>query len=197
MKPFSQACKNNSSAILNHLSRLLVDARTLLEIGSGTGQHAVYFAEALNDLTWQTSDLIDNHKGIHAWIHDAQLKNVLPPVELDIAQSQDVKNTYDAVFMANTLHIMPSSTVEIGLQAIPHYLNKNGLLIVYGPFNYNGEFTSDSNARFEQWLQATDTKRGIRDFEWVNALAKEAGLTLREDNPMPANNRLLVWQYVS
>ena len=195
IKPFSQACENNSSAILAHLSRLLTNTHSLLEIGSGTGQHGVYFAEGLPHLRWQTSDLIDNHPGIQAWIDDANLTNLLPPLAVDMAKKPALTQTYDAIFMANTLHIMSAKTVKRCLQALPNYLNQGGLLVVYGPFNYCGEFTSDSNARFDQWLKAADSERGIRDFEWVDKLVTEGGFTLREDNPMPANNRLLVWTY--
>jgi cyclopropane fatty-acyl-phospholipid synthase-like methyltransferase len=196
IKPFSQACENNGPHILNQLSRLLSTSKNVLEIGSGTGQHAVYFAKALDHLIWQTSDLEENHEGIKLWLDESGLENVPSPITIDVTNYSENTSQYDAIFMANTLHIMSSSAVESCLKQVAmKLLNSEGLLIVYGPFNYDGEYTSESNARFDQWLKAADEERGIREFEWVNKMAGEAGFTFIEDNPMPANNRLLVWRY--
>ncbi|MGH1484701.1 MAG: DUF938 domain-containing protein [Cellvibrionaceae bacterium] len=195
IKPFSQACENNSIPILNQLSRLLADSQTVLEVGSGTGQHAVYFAESLPHVVWQTSDLKENHEGINLWIAESGLDNILPPLIFDVAEKGNNDNTYDAIFMANTLHIMSESVVRKCIKKASKYINENGFLITYGPFNYEGQFTSESNARFDQWLKAADIGRGIRDFEWVNKLAEDRGFTFEEDHPMPANNRLLVWRF--
>lgn len=199
IKPFSQACENNSFPILNHLKRLLPsgEVSTVLEIGSGSGQHAVYFSEALSHLTWQTSDLPENHEGIHLWLEDAGLFNVLPPLIFDAASGLSEQHTYDAIFMANTFHIMSQEAVEHCFQHIPRYLNDGGLLIVYGPFNYDGQFTSESNERFDQWLKAASVERGIRDFEWLDRKAADQGFVFQEDNAMPSNNRLLVWRFNS
>ncbi len=194
IKPFSQACENNAIPILNHLTRLLADAETVLEIGSGTGQHAICFAKALPHLQWQPSDLIDNHEGICLWLDDAGLHNVSPPMDLDLSEPYEDDQRYDAVFMSNTLHIIHWEQVQYGFTQLKKMLNPNGLLLVYGPFNYQGRFTSESNMRFEQWLKAIDPDRGIRDFERVNRLAQSNGLSFEEDNAMPANNRLLVWR---
>ncbi len=194
-KPYSAACANNSAAILKQLSRLLIKAKSVLEIGSGTGQHAAYFAEGLQHLIWQTSDVIDNHEGINCWVAEAELSHLLAPITLDVTQDMELESRYDAIFMANTLHIMPWSVVEKCLKKASMYLNTNGLLIVYGPFNYNGKFTSGSNQQFDQHLKESNFERGIRDFEKVDQLATSLGFSFKEDNAMPANNRLVAWQF--
>ena len=194
-KPYSAACANNSAAILMQLSRLLIKPQSVLEIGSGTGQHAAYFAEGLQHLIWQTSDVIDNHEGINCWVAEAELSHLLAPIALDVTQDMALESRYDAIFMANTLHIMPWSAVEKCIKKASMYLKPNGQLIVYGPFNYNDKFTSDSNQQFDRHLRASNVERGIRDFEKVDQLATSCGFSLQEDNIMPANNRLVVWQF--
>jgi cyclopropane fatty-acyl-phospholipid synthase-like methyltransferase len=194
IKPYSTACANNSDAILNELSRLLIQTKTVLEIGSGTGQHAVHFASHLKHLIWQTSDRVDNHQGINCWVDESTLNNLLAPIVFDVTQDAVLDTSYDAIFMANTLHIMSWSVVGQCIKKASSYLTTNGLLIVYGPFNYKGEFTSTSNQQFDQHLKASNAECGIRDFEKINRLAGDAGLCLKEDKAMPANNRLLVWQ---
>jgi cyclopropane fatty-acyl-phospholipid synthase-like methyltransferase len=193
-KPYSAACEKNSDAILNDLTRLLIKTKSVLEIGSGTGQHAVYFASHLKHLIWQTSDVVDNHQGINCWLDEAQLNNLLAPIIFDVTQDTLLDKSYDAIYMANTLHIMSWPTVEQCIKKASRALNAKGLLIVYGPFNYKGEFTSASNQQFDLHLKASNAERGIRDFEKVNRLASDAGFFLKEDNTMPSNNRLLVWQ---
>ena len=165
----------------------------MLEIGSGTGQHAVHFAAAMPWLAWQCSDRADNLPGIAAWRDEAALANTPPAIELDV-DGPWPKNGFDAVFTANSLHIMGWPQVEAFFAGVGKVLQEDGLLIVYGPFNYGGEFTSDSNRAFDQWLKDRDPASGIRDFEAVDALARAIGLALVEDNAMPANNRALVWQ---
>lgn len=193
MKPFSQACENNKTPILNHLKSFFADRKTVLEVGSGTGQHAVYFAEQLPHLSWQCGDLLENHSGIQQWVNEAQLPNVLAPVALDADSAEWSAGQFDAVFSANTLHIMSWLQVQRTFQHLNKVLLPKAKLAIYGPFNYNGEFTSDSNARFDQWLKQNVAHQGIRDFEAVNQLAGEIGLQLVDDHPMPANNRLLCW----
>lgn len=194
LKPFSQACENNAPSILAHLKRILADVDSLLEIGSGTGQHAAIFGKGLPHLHWQTSDLIENHEGICLWLDEAALNNVSPPIELDVTEEHGEDEKYDALFMSNTLHIFSWAEVEQCFTQSVKLLNPNGILIVYGPFNYHGRFTSESNMRFDQWLKAANPHRGIRDFERVDKVAREFGLLFEEDNAMPANNRLLVWR---
>ncbi len=193
-KPFSQACENNKQPILTVLQRWLTQPATVLEIGSGTGQHAVHFAANLPHLNWQTSDLPENHGAIHQWMNEAALANIQPPLTLDVAAEQWPIKNIDAIFTANTLHIMSWAHVQAFFSNLSKVLADDALLLVYGPFNYEGKYTSDSNARFDVWLKDQGSERGIRDFEAVNKLAEEAGLKLQEDNAMPANNRLLVWK---
>lgn len=192
-KPFAPSCERNQGPILDVLQRHLGDTRRVLEVGSGTGQHAVHFAAAMPWLTWQTSDRADNLPGITAWLDDMALPNTPLTIELDV-DGPWPDATFDAVFTANSLHIMGWPQVEAFFAGVGQVLAKGGLLIVYGPFNYGGEFTSDSNRTFEQWLKDRDAASGIRDLEAVDALARRIGLLLLEDNAMPANNRGLVWR---
>lgn len=191
--PFAPSCERNQGPILEVLQRHLAEARRVLEIGSGTGQHAVHFAAAMPWLTWQSSDRADNLPGIAAWLDEAALPNTPPAVELDVDRRWPAAR-FDAVFTANSLHIMGWPQIEAFFTGVGKVLETDGLLIVYGPFNYGGEFTSDSNRAFEQWLKDRDPASGIRDFEAIDALARRIRLSLVEDNPMPANNRCLVWR---
>ncbi|MDR7068778.1 cyclopropane fatty-acyl-phospholipid synthase-like methyltransferase [Pseudoxanthomonas japonensis] len=195
-KPFAPSCERNQGPILEVLQRHLGDTRRVLEVGSGTGQHAVHFAAAMPWLAWQCSDRADNLPGIAQWLDDAALPNPRQAIELDVDGSWP-RNTFDAVFTANSLHIMGWPQVEAFFAGVGAVLELGGLLTVYGPFNYGGEFTSDSNRAFEQWLKDRDPVSGIRDFEAVDALARGIGLVLIEDNAMPANNRCVVWQRVT
>jgi cyclopropane fatty-acyl-phospholipid synthase-like methyltransferase len=193
-KPFSESCVQNRDPILAVLREWFADRRHVLEIGSGTGQHAVYFAPELPHLVWQTADVPPHHAGIRAWLDDAAPPNVRPPLALDVNDTAWHGGCYDAVFSANTLHIMGWQEVEKCFAGIGSVLEAGGVLAIYGPFNYNGAFTSDSNARFDAWLKARDPASGVRDFEAVDALAREQGLVLQQDIAMPANNRTLIWR---
>ena len=192
-KPYSESCEQNRSPILAVLRAVFADRQHVLEIGSGTGQHAVYFGAELPHLRWQTADVLAHHPGIEAWRTEAALPNVLPPLELDANETGWHSGRYDALFSANTLHIMSVQEVEKCFTGIGQVLEPGGVLAIYGPFNYQGQFTSDSNARFDQWLKSRDPASGIRDFEAVDALARQQGLALLHDHAMPANNRTLVW----
>lgn len=193
-KPYSESSEQNREPILAVLREVFADRRHVLEIGSGTGQHAVYFGAALPHLRWQTADVRANHPGIAAWLADASLPNVLAPLDLDVNDDAWLQGRYDAVFSANTLHIMSRHEVEQCLAGIGQVLEPGGVVAIYGPFNYGGQFTSDSNARFDQWLKSRDPASGVRDFEWVDALARRQNLLLQHDYTMPANNRTLVWR---
>lgn len=192
-KPFSQACENNKQAILNILTRAFAKQKHVLEIGSGTGQHAVYFAKKLPFLIWQTSDLSINHPGINQWITDFPSPNIRQPLTIDLTVVQPLVETIDGIFTANTLHIISWPLVQKFFDTVEEYLNTNGTLCIYGPFNYQGKYTSESNANFDLWLKERDVNSAIRDFEAIYQLAKEAGLSLVEDVEMPANNRLLIF----
>jgi cyclopropane fatty-acyl-phospholipid synthase-like methyltransferase len=193
-KPFAESSAENREPILAVLREVFADRCRVLEIGSGTGQHAVYFGAELPHLTWQTGDLPQHHAGIRLWLAEAALPNVLPPIVLDVNRSDWHDGRYDAVFSANTLHIIGWPEVEKFFAGVGAVLEPGGKLAVYGPFNYNGRFTSESNARFDQWLKGRDPASGVRDFEAVDALARAQGLVLLRDFAMPVNNRTLVWQ---
>jgi cyclopropane fatty-acyl-phospholipid synthase-like methyltransferase len=193
VKPFAESCQQNRDPILEVLRIELADKSRLLEIGSGTGQHAVYFAPEFPQLLWQTSDVAEMHDGIQAWLDEAGLVNVLPPLTLDVCEDRWPQHGYDAVFSANTAHIMSWSQVECFIHGVGRVLQTDGVLCLYGPFNYNGRYTSESNARFDSWLKSRDPLSGVRDFEALDELARLAGLVFKRDYAMPANNRTLVW----
>jgi len=193
-KPFSQACENNKRPILEILQRHMKNFTRVLEIGSGSGQHAVFFAEMLPRLVWQCSDLLENHAGIKQWTDDCRLANVRDPINLDVTMLEWPTIESDAVFSANTAHIMSWPVAQLMISGAGKLLPVGGLFCLYGPFNYHGTFTSDSNARFDLWLKERDPEMGIRDFEAVCDVASQQDLRCIEDNAMPANNRLLVFE---
>ena len=193
-KPFSESCEQNKAVIYETINRYLFDAAEVLEIGSGTGQHAIHFASMVPGLSWQTSDLAQNLPAIKAWIKDSQLTNLPEPIELDVSSSW-MNRTYDLIYSANTFHIMNQDQVEQCLVGCSKCLKAGGHLIVYGPFNYRGKYTSISNQRFDGWLKSRDPSSGIKHFEWVDQIASRSGLQLVSDTAMPANNRMLIWQY--
>tara|TARA_B110000238_G_scaffold61305_1_gene67136 strand:- start:241 stop:843 length:603 start_codon:yes stop_codon:yes gene_type:complete len=195
-KPFSQACENNKQSILAKLSLAFSQSKQILEIGSGTGQHAVYFAKHLPKLHWQTSDLLINHQGINQWIDQFPARNIQRPIALDLSTLSSLSNMtaiIDGIYTANTLHIISWSLVIKFFKELACHLTPNGIICIYGPFNYKGQFTSESNASFDLRLKERDINSGIRDFEAIVELAKTAKLQLINDHQMPANNRLLVF----
>jgi Protein of unknown function (DUF938) len=192
-KPYAPACDRNREPILGVLRRWLAHRLSVLEIGSGTGQHAVAFAAELPHLEWQTSDVAENLPGIRMWLAEARLPNLPPPLELDVSARWPT-GRYDAAFSANTLHIMSWDEVRKLFAGLGQALAEDATLAIYGPFNYGGRFTSDSNAAFDRSLKERSADMGIRDFEAVDALARSAGLHLVEDCAMPANNRTLMWR---
>ena len=195
-KPFAESCAQNQEPILAVLREAFSDRRRVLEIASGTGQHAVHFGRALPHLTWQTSELPRNHPGIRAWLAEANLPNVLPPLELDVNAATWPVEQVDAIFNANTVHIIAWPEVERLFAGIGRVLEVGGLLCLYGPFNYGGRYTAPSNERFDAWLKNRDPQSGVRDFEALNHLAEAHGLALLRDVDMPSDNHTLVWQRV-
>lgn len=165
----------------------------MLEIGSGTGQHAVFFAEQLPELTWLCSDLAENHPGIRDWIADYHGDNITGPYALDVCQNIWPVTSIDGIFSANTTHIMSWQSVGCLFEHIGSILNPGGYFCLYGPFNYNGKYTSASNERFDQYLRQRDPLSGLRDFNDLEKLAKTTGLQFVFDHEMPVNNRTLVW----
>lgn len=193
-KPFSQACENNKDPILQELKILLSEPTTVWEIGSGTGQHGCYFARHLPHVEWQLTDRQENIPGICLWQADARLANLKPALTLDVADAVWPCESIDTLFTANTLHIMSYDEVQILFDRMAVYLNPKARVCIYGPFNYNGAYTSESNARFDQWLKSQNTSSGIKNFEDIMLLATSRGFSLLNDIAMPANNRLLVLQ---
>ncbi len=195
-KPFSQACENNKQPILNILTTVFSSTKHVLEIGSGTGQHAAFFGQQLPYLTWQTSDLPINHQGINLWLDETALANVQRPIVVDLNKPWPVPNNnlpIDGLYTANTLHIISWPLVVKFFQGIAQNLAPQASVCIYGPFNYQGKFSSESNVNFDLWLKDRDINSGIRDIEAILLLATSAGLTLVDDHAMPANNRLLVF----
>ncbi|GGO63441.1 DUF938 domain-containing protein [Bowmanella pacifica] len=192
-KPYSQACENNKGPILEVLKVRLGDSKSLLEIGSGTGQHAVYLAAQLPHLVWHTSDRAENHAGINAWIDDFPADNLRRPVGFTVGMDDWPAGNFDAVFTANTTHIMQVSEAQLMMQLVAKHLPDNGVFCQYGPFNIDGQYTSDSNRAFDQQLLSQGFG-GIRDVAQLQQWLNGSGLTLMQRVQMPANNQLLIWQ---
>lgn len=194
MKSYSESCEKNKAPILAVLKEIFAERKRVLEIASGTGQHAVYFGRGLPHLIWQTSELAQHHASIQAWLDEAQLPNVLAPLSADVNDARWPVEPVDAIFNANTVHIISWPEVELLFAHIERIITPGGCVCFYGPYNYGGHFTSGSNARFDTWLKSLDPSSGVRDFEAVNRLAASHGLDLLRDIAMPSNNRMLVWR---
>ena len=196
MKEYAPACERNSQVILNVLQRILAHSRTVLEIGSGTGQHAVFFANGLPHLQWQPTNK-ESLESINAWRGEAEFENVLPAKSMDLLAGTDHQYLrlpeIDAIVCINTVHIMAwqgtEKLFELAASAIP----PGGVLYLYGPYRYADRPLEPSNENFDLWLKERDPLSGIRDFEAVNRLAGLAGFELQEDLAMPANNRSIWW----
>lgn len=194
MRKYSEACEQNKDPILSVFQPLVKDCNNVLEIGSGTGQHAVYFSKQLPHVSWQPSDLAENLPSIQAWIDDEQASNLNVPMELDVCNHPWPITVADAIFSANTFHVMSWEMVEHFFKGVGEVLSYRGILFIYGPFSYQGKHTSQSNENFDRYLRQRDPLSGIRDFIEVNSLAEAQDLELIEDYSMPVNNRSLVWQ---
>lgn len=192
-RPFTEYAARNTAPILEVLRRELADAREVLEIGSGTGQHAVAMATALPHLCWQTSDLAENHAAVNAWIDSVEVTNVRRPLDLDVRRASLPEATQDAVFSANTAHIMSIDTVRAMFLLVGRVLRNGGRFCLYGPFRQDGMFNATSNAEFHVSLRARDPDMGIRHLEALDEFARDAGLVRRRMYAMPANNHLVVW----
>lgn len=192
-KPCAAAACRNAVPIRDVLQHELEGCSTLFEIGSGTGQHAVTVAAAMPALEWQTSDLEQSHSGIRAWIADADLENVLAPTAFDVLTSEPDEKKYDAVFSANTAHIMSYAAVCRMFELVGAMLRVPGVFCLYGPFSRNGAFSTPSNAAFDASLRARNASMGIRDLDDLELLADRNGMHLERIYAMPANNLLVVW----
>ena len=197
--PYSEACERNKDPILKVIRPYLMAVNRVLEIGSGTAQHAIFFADALPHLRWQTADQEHYLEGIRAQLNNAKLTNVESPLEIDVNQATWLAkpDKYPLVYTANTLHIMSEVEVRKFFTGLNQVIDDDAILIIYGPFCYHGKFTSQSNADFDASLRSRGVGSGIRDFELIQSLAKELNFSLIEDVPMPANNQTLVWQHQS
>ena len=190
----SPSAERNKGPVADVLKQALPDRGLVLEIGSGTGQHVVHFAQETPHLTWQPSELREQLPPLIERLAREAPPNVRAPVALDVRDDPWPLAGFDALFSANSLHIMAWSAVREFFRGTAAVLRAGGVLCVYGPVRYRGEYTSASNAQFDLWLKARDPQSGIRDFEALDALALAQGLRLRADHPMPANNQTLVWQ---
>ncbi len=193
MKQFAPACERNQDAILAVLREILPSAGTVLEIGSGTGQHASYFAAHLRQLVWQPTDLSENFASIRAWAEEVALPNLRTPLELNVYAGHWPVTSVEAVVCINTIHIVAWRGVENLFAGAGRVLTRGGVMVVYGPYRYVSRPLEPSNESFDQWLKARDPASGIRGFEAVNALASRHGLALAGDRVMPANNRSIWW----
>ncbi|MCG6943308.1 MAG: class I SAM-dependent methyltransferase [Thiohalocapsa sp.] len=196
-KPVSAACEENKAPILAVLAPLFADRRHVLEIGAGTGQHAVHFAAAMPHLVWQCSDVPANLPGMDLWIAEAGLANLPPAIALDVDGAWPETGSsapYDAVYSANTAHIMSLAQVEHMFAGVGAALPSGAPFALYGPFSYGGRHTSQSNANFDRWLRARAPLSGVRDLDDLTRMAEAAGLALADDIAMPVNNRTLIWR---
>lgn len=192
-RPYSQAAANNAAPILELLRREFQDCVEVLEIGSGTGQHAVYFTAELDHLVWQTSDLEENHPCIRAWLADAAIANVLAPISLDVSQAS-LEATYDGVYSANTAHIMSFDSALAMMALVGRVLRPDGIFCLYGPFRRRGQFNTASNERFDASLRSRGSAMGIRDLEALDEAAAEHGLRRESLYAVPSNNLVVIWR---
>ena len=193
-RPVSGYASRNAPPILEVLRREFCDSEHVLEIGSGTGQHAAYLAAALPHLVWQTSELDEHHGGIQAWIAHVQLDNVVPPLSLDVRTASVEPATFDAAFSANTAHIMGLDAVSRMFEIVGDALRDGGAFCLYGPFRVDGAFNAASNEEFDTSLRRRDPVMGIRDLEALDEFAAHAGLRRRRLYAMPSNNYTTVWK---
>jgi len=191
--PRSEACERNQGPILQILKQWFLSPGVVLEIGSGTGQHAVHFAQNLPHLIWQPTDRADNLPGIESWVNQAGLANLRLPLKLDVRDAHWPLDRARYAFTANTAHIMSWPEVEATFDGIQRILEPRGYLCVYGPFNRDGKFTSESNKAFDEMLRAKNPEMGVRDDRAMISLGRKHGLSFSAEYAMPANNRVLVW----
>ena len=193
-KPFSQACENNKQPILEVIASYFKVGDRVIEIGSGTGQHALFFCKNLLEVNWIPSEISKNMSTLAAGLAGEKLENLQPARVVDVRQKEWPDRELNGLFSANCLHIMPEAFNADFFRGAGEMLIPGAFLCVYGPFKYEGKYTAESNAGFDEWLKNRDTLSGIRDFEKVNQLAEENAFKLIEDKTMPANNQCLIWR---
>jgi len=189
----SEAAERNKHPILEKLCSLLSSSTSILEIGSGTGQHAIHFAHSLPHLLWQPTELPDKLPALSHLCRNHPSDNLAQPIMLDIDDDPWPTFQADAVFTANTLHIVHWQQVQRLFIQVDQLLPENGLFCIYGPFNHDGHYNSESNRQFDRWLKNRDPGSGIRDITDLSKLAESCDLLLKECYTLPANNCLLVW----
>ncbi|MBT3980383.1 MAG: DUF938 domain-containing protein [Bacteriovoracaceae bacterium] len=193
-KPFAPSCERNKDAILKILKQYITsDDHRLLEVGSGSGQHAVHFAPEFKDLQWVTSDVKSNHDGIKQWLKSARIPNIHGPLDFELGVDEFPRQIFNLVFTANTFHILSWKQDKSLMKMFGNRLREGSQVFIYGPFNYDGKYTSKSNEDFDMWLKDQDSKSAIRNFEDVNSCMVKNGFKLTADHEMPANNRMLVY----
>lgn len=192
--PFSQSCENNKRPILEKLKKILANNKHVLEIASGTGQHAAFFSTELPHLAWQATEIPSQIRNLNLRLTVSQNLNLLPAVELDVDQEDWGVPEAEAIFTANSLHIISKESVKNFIRKAGGVLKNGGQFIIYGPFKYNQLFTSTSNAGFDNILRERSPDSAIRDFEWICGLCESENLFLKTDFAMPANNRLLFFK---
>jgi len=195
-KPVAESCVQNQQVILDVLKNFFIEQGKVLEIGSGTGQHGVFFTQHMQHLLWQPSDLIDQHAGMQLWLDEVEHERIKSPLELNVDDEIWSIEKMDYIFTANTTHIISSEQTEKLFKHVGGCLKQGGLFAQYGPFNYKGKYTSESNARFDVWLKQRNPNSCIKHFEMMQQLAEQNALQLVEDIEMPANNRILLWKKV-
>jgi cyclopropane fatty-acyl-phospholipid synthase-like methyltransferase len=191
MLPFSEACERNKGPILEVLRVAFADRTQVLEIGSGTGQHAVHFAAHLTHLTWHPTEQLAYLADLASRVKLEGTRNLRQPTVLDVKQTVWPLRSVDALYSANTLHIMSWAEVEAMFRGVDTVLSAHGVVCIYGPFRYEGRYTSESNRDFDLMLKDRDPLSGLRDMTDLSALAARHALRLRVDHDLPANNRLL------
>jgi cyclopropane fatty-acyl-phospholipid synthase-like methyltransferase len=194
MLAFAEACERNKGPILAVLTREFSASRTVLEIGSGTGQHAVFFAAHLQQLLWQPTERASQLAALSERVELEGSPNLLAPLELDVHDDPWRVAASEAAFSANTLHIMSWQGVCAFFRGVGAVLRDPGVLAVYGPFRFRDAHTSASNAAFDRFLRERDPASGVRDFEALDELARAQGLAFHADHEMPSNNRTLIWR---
>ena len=192
--PVAEACLRNQRPILDVLGKYLPASATVLEVGSGTGQHAAFMTEHLPGIRWQPTEVRERLPEVRLWHQHCNREGFLAPLELDVSQDIWPTRDADAVFSANVVHFVSWPEVENLFRGAQRILRPGGLLILYGPYNYDGQFTSEGNIALDQWLRERNPDSGIKDFEQVVVLGRRHNLFLRADEEMPSNNRTLVFQ---
>ena len=193
--PFAEACERNKGPILEKLRGVLPSCGRILEIGSGTGQHLVFFAPKFPGLQWQPSDCSEHLNGLAARVNREASPNILPPIELDVLGKWP-DQLFDAVYSANTVHIMAWNAVCAMFAGLELHLAPGGVFFLYGPFNQDGRFTAASNEEFDHQLRERSPDMGLRDVEALESLAQSQRMTLVRQYPMPANNQVLVFMRI-